>query len=231
MKRGVNQFTLPGQRTPRDNKTQGTRQLPQRFQNAPRSFSRTSPTDAYTLLQNTSLPRQGKTTRSSDSSKRHNEDGRERRPRTERGERLERSAQGGPRADKDGPRSDKVRENRPPRQNNREGGGARAEPSRGGANKERTPRRDAERSKSSALPALPRRQEQKPEIVQRAAPTVEELFGDSSMLGGQSSVVNEVFESLEATESAPASKSACTALTFPLRTLTVSLQTSQKQPT
>lgn len=83
----------------------------------------------------------------------------------------------------------------------------RAETSRG-ANKERTPRRDAERLTSSGLPTLPRRQEPKPE-VQRAAPTVAELFGDSSMLGGQSSVVNEVFESLEATEEAPASKSTC----------------------
>ncbi|KAJ9113091.1 hypothetical protein QFC20_001978 [Naganishia adeliensis] len=205
------EYNIPGlsQRTPRDNKTQSTRQPQRRPQNASQPYSRPprqvqSPTEAYSLLQNIGLPQQDKPRRSFDSSKRQNEDGRERRPRTERGERPERSAQGVPRPDKDGSRSYKVRENRQPRQNNREGGGARAETSRG-ANKERTPRRDAERPTSSGLPTLPRRQEPKPE-VQRAAPTVAELFGDSSMLGGQSSVVNEVFESLEATQEAPASK-------------------------
>jgi hypothetical protein len=49
----------------------------------------------------------------------------------------------------------------------------------------------------------------KPEVVQREAPTVEELFGESTMLGGQSSVGNEVFESLQATEETLVTKSTC----------------------
>lgn len=166
-----------------------------RLQNTGQPFPRPprrSTTDAYSLLQNMPLPPRNKPSHSSESSKRQNEEGKERRPRAERGERSERSAQGGP-------RGDNRREPRQPRQNDREGA-VRAEAARGG--KERAPRRDAERATSG--PPAPRRQEQKPEIVQRAAPTVEELFGDSSMFGEQRSVVSEVFEGIE---EAPASKS------------------------
>lgn len=158
--------------------------------------SQRSTTDAYFMLQNMSLPTKKKPSQTSESSKRHNEDGKERRLRIERGERPERNAQGGP-------RGDNRRGDRQPRKNDREGG-ARAETSRAG-NKERVPRRDVENSAPSPL----RHQDPKPEIVQRAAPTVEELFGDSSMFGQQGSVVNDVFESLQGAEEAQSSKSTC----------------------
>ncbi|KAJ9100664.1 hypothetical protein QFC21_003709 [Naganishia friedmannii] len=142
------------------------------------------PPDPYALLQNIRLPRPEKTPRLNDNSRAKRADGQSegKRTRTEGGERQSR----GPRA------PSQTGENGEPRQAARgdRNNGPRAESSRQ-PQKDRAPRPPRELS-AHKFDAPARKSELAP--IVRAAPTVEELFGDSSMLSEQSRVGNEVFE-------------------------------------
>jgi hypothetical protein len=151
--------------------------------------------DAYAALQGLSFP--PKPRRAMEAGRSQNADGKDRKPREGNGQRLERRAQ-------DGSRTGGSRDDRQPRQNDRDGRG-RAESSRS-APKPRTQREDGAGSPSARSPPQPRQLKFEP--IVRAAPTAQELFGDSSMLDGQSNVGSEVFENLDLSNEAPVGKSA-----------------------
>jgi hypothetical protein len=154
------------------------------------------PSDPYALLQNIRLPRPERTPRSNDNSRPKRADGQSegKRTRTEGGERQSR----GPRAtSQTGENSGSRQAARSDRNN-----GPRAESSRQ-SQKDRAPRLSREPT-SHVFDAPARKSEPTP--VVRAAPTVEELFGDSSMLSEQSGVENQVFEGVNLSGGEGASK-------------------------
>ncbi|KAJ9127102.1 hypothetical protein QFC24_001337 [Naganishia onofrii] len=142
------------------------------------------PSDPYALLQNIRLPRPERTPRSNDNSRPKRADGQSegKRTRTEGGERQPRS----PRAQSQTGENSGSRQAARGDRNN----GPRAESSRQ-SQKDRAPRLSREPT-SHVFDAPARKPEPTP--VVRPAPTVEELFGDSSMLSEQSGVENQVFE-------------------------------------
>ncbi|KAJ9094904.1 hypothetical protein QFC19_007760 [Naganishia cerealis] len=149
-----------------------------------RTHSPSAPVDPYAVLQNIRPPRTNRPPRSNDDSRTRKSEGQSggRTPSAEAGQRQTK----GPRAHS---QSGADREARHPARGERNGS-PRAESSRKPQN-DRASRPQA-RDPAANTSEAPRQSALKPAV--RAAPTVEELFGDLSMLSEQSGAGNEVSE-------------------------------------